>query len=358
MGNASYTLEQVVERIGKPARLLGDARVAITGVSPLRSAEPGHISFLVSNKPRYLADLRTCKASAVVVDDESVTGEFSRVVVPDPAEAFDRVLALFPTPQAPPPAGVHPAAFVDPSAELADGVAVGPGCVVQAGAKIGPRTVLWPNVFVGVDCTIGADCVLHPGVVLREQTQLGDRVILHANAVIGADGFGYRTDRKTGIHHKVPQVGRVIIGNDVEVGACTTIDRAKFGATRVGDGAKIDNLCHIAHNVQIGPGCLLAAFAGVAGSTELGHHVVLAGHAGVVDNVRIGDGSVITAMSAARSDTAPGAVLSGQYACEHRQYLRQTALIRRLPELFEQVAALTRKLEATEGAAADDPKAG
>lgn len=358
MGNALYTLAQVAERIGPPARVIGDGGVVITGVSPLRAAQPGHISFLVANKPRYLADLKTCKASAIVVSDESAADGFNRIVVPDAAEAFDRVLALFPTPQAPPPAGIHPAAHVDPSAQLAEGVAVGPGCVVQAGVKIGPRTVLWPNVFVGVQCEIGADCVLHPGVVLREQTQLGDRVIVHANAVLGADGFGYRTDRKTGIHHKVPQVGRVIIGNDVEIGACTTIDRAKFGATRVGDGTKIDNLCMVAHNVQIGPGCLMAAFAGIAGSTELGHHVVMAGHTGIIDNVTVGDGTIITAWSALMHGVGPGQVMSGPYAQNHRDHLRQLALIKRLPELFEQVEALTRKLEAAEGAAADDPEAG
>ncbi|MDD4888638.1 MAG: UDP-3-O-(3-hydroxymyristoyl)glucosamine N-acyltransferase [Phycisphaerae bacterium] len=358
MASAGFTLQQIAERLGSQATVVGQGGALITGVAPLHSAQAGQISFLATTKSRVLADLASTKASAIVVKDASSAPGFNLIVVPDPVEAFDLILGLFPTPQCPPPAGVDPAARIDPGAELGEGVAVGPGVVVQAGARIGPRTVLWANVFVGADCRIGADCTLHPGVVLREQTELGDRVIIHPNAVLGADGFGYRTDRKTGVHHKVPQVGRVIVGNDVEIGANTTIDRAKFGSTRIGNGAKIDNLCMIAHNVQVGDGCLIAALTGLAGSVELDHHVVLAGHVGIRDNVHLAAGTIVTAMSGCSHDTKPGDVQSGHYGQDHRVYLRQMALTKQLPELFQRVKELADRLEAIERAAADDPKAG
>ena len=357
MASSGYSLGEIAEHVGGRVEPAGSAAVRIFGVAPLRTAGAGQISFLASNKPQILADLAASKASAIVAKSAAAAAGFNVIVVPDPVEAFDRVLGLFPTAQCPPRPGVDPAAHVDATAQLGEGVAIGPGAVVQANCRIGPRTVLWPNVFVGIDSRIGADCVLHPGVVLREQTVLGDRVVLHANVVIGADGFGYRTDAKTGVHHKVPQVGRVVIEDDVEVGANSTIDRAKFGATRIGRGAKIDNLCQIAHNVQVGEGCLIAALTGVAGSAELDHHVVLAGHVGIRDNVHLGAGSVVTACSCVSQDVLPGGVLSGVPARDHRTQMRQLALIHRLGELFQRVDELTKIIEAQRGAAADHPKA-
>lgn len=352
----AWTLQQIADRVGG-ATIVGSPAVRIAGVAPLRVAGAGQISFFTA-APKLAEDLKACKASALVVKDAALAGKFNLLVVPDPVLAFDQVLGLFPTVQCPPRLGVDPSAHVDPAAELAEGVAVGPGAVIQTGSRVGARTVIWPNVFIGADCRVGADCVLHPGVVLREQTELGDRVIIHPNAVLGADGFGYRTDRKTGIHHKVPQVGRVIVEDDVEIGANAAIDRAKFGATRIGRGSKIDNLCQIAHNVQIGPGCLIAAMTGLAGSAELDHHVVLAGHVGIRDNVHLAAGTVVTAMSGCSHDTEPGEAMSGHYGQPHREYLRQMALTRRLPELFRRVDELADRLEAIQRAAADDPKAG
>lgn len=339
-----YRLSQIAQRIN--GHVAGDANVDITGVAPLKQARAGDISFLASGKPEFLADLENSRASAVVVKDPAAAPGRDCIVVDDVVLAFDNVLAMFPTPLTP-PTGVHPSAVIDPTARLGEGVCVGAGVVVQKDAVVGPRTVLWPNVFVGAACAIGADCVLYPGVVLREQTELGDRVTIHPNSTLGADGFGYRSDPKTGIHHKVPQVGRVVVGNDVEIGANSCIDRAKFGATRIGDGSKIDNLCQIAHNVQIGPGCLIAALAGIAGSTELEHHVVLAGHVGLRDNIKLGAGTIVTACSCVSQSCPAGSVLSGRIAKDHRTNMREMVLTARLPELFKRVDELIARLGTT-----------
>jgi len=343
----STTLGAIAQQVG--GRVVGDPATPIAGVAPLHQAGPTDISFLASAKADLRAELAASRAAAVVLADPADAQGRAALVVADPVETFDRILAMFPTPQSPPPAGVDASAHVDPSARLGDGVAVGCGAVIQAGCAVGDRSVLWPNVFVGRDCRIGAGCVLHPGVVLREQTELGDRVIIHPNAVLGADGYGYR--QVGGRHVKVPQVGRVVIGDDVEIGANVTIDRAKCGATTVGRGSKIDNLCQIAHNVQIGEDCLVMALCGIAGSVRLEHHAVLAGHVGLRDNIRIGAGAIVTAFSGVGRDLEPGAVVSGVPARDHRTEMRAKGLYYKLPELFKQVERLAKRLEAIERAA-------
>ncbi len=330
MNGPIYTLAEIAERIG--GQVVGDGSTRITGVAPLRQARRGDITLLWSDKTKFDDDLDVGSPSALVVDK--------------PAEVFDHILSLFPV-RTCPPSGIHPNALVDPSAELDRDVSVGTGAVVQADVRIGARTILWPGVFVGVGARIGVDCVLHPGVVVREGCTLGDRCVLHPNVVIGADGFGYR--QQDGRNVKVPQVGRVEIGDDVEIGANSAVDRAKFGATTVGSGTKIDNLCQIAHNVQIGQNCVIMGQVGIAGSAQLGDNVMLAGHVGVADNVRIGSGTLVSAKALVVGDVPDGRkVISGPFAQDHRAYLKQTALVRRLPDLFDRVAELARKLESLE----------
>ncbi|MCG3179901.1 MAG: UDP-3-O-acylglucosamine N-acyltransferase [Phycisphaerae bacterium] len=339
MSEPGFTLGEIAGRIG--GRVVGDESARITGVAPLRQAGAGDISFLASDKRRYLDDLAAGRATAVVLADPALAPGRHCVVVDDPVAAFDQILAMFPTPRDV-PAGVSPAAHVDPSAKLAEGVCVGPGAVIQSGCQVGAGTVIWSSVFVGRDCRIGGDCVLHPGVVLREQTELGDRVVIHSNSTLGADGFGYR--QAGGRHVKVPQVGRVVVGDDVEIGANVCIDRAKCGATTVGSGTKIDNLCQIAHNVQIGEHCLIMSHTGIAGATELGRYVVLAGNVGVRDNIRLGDQAVVAACACVSSDIEPGQVWGGIPAHDQRQAAREYVAIRKLPEMLKQVQQMARKL--------------
>jgi UDP-3-O-[3-hydroxymyristoyl] glucosamine N-acyltransferase len=266
------------------------------------------------------------------------------VLIVDHADlAMARVAELFAPPVPRPPVGIDKSAQVAPAAKIADGVAIGPGVYIGPGARIGARSVLHANVYVGADTTIGDSCELFPNVVVRERCTLGNRVIIHACSAIGSDGFGYRWDGQR--HAKIPQIGTVIIEDDVEIGSCSCVDRAKFGVTRIGRGSKLDNLVQIAHNVTIGPHCILAGQAGTAGSASLGAGVMLGGQCAVNDHTSMGDRSMLAACSGALSDVEPGQVVSGLPAIPHRQFLREQAALRKLPELRAEVRKLQAELE-------------
>ncbi|NQU74979.1 MAG: UDP-3-O-(3-hydroxymyristoyl)glucosamine N-acyltransferase, partial [Planctomycetes bacterium] len=259
--------------------------------------------------------------------------------------------ALLADPEDLPPEGVHPSAVVDATALLGSGVAVGPHAVVGAGATLGDNVVVCANVYVGADAVIGDGSVLMPGVVVSRRCRIGRRCRLHANAVIGADGFGYYF--RDGAYHKIPHIGTVEIGDDVEIGACSCVDRAKFGATRIGDGTKIDNLVQIAHNVQIGKGVILAGLVGVAGSSKLGDYVVLGGHAGIRDNITVGDEVRVAAYSAVLQDVPPGQTIGGIPAFDERQCVRVYHLQQKLPELKKQLEQLQARVNGLENATKD-----
>jgi UDP-3-O-[3-hydroxymyristoyl] glucosamine N-acyltransferase len=254
------------------------------------------------------------------------------------------VLALFAPPIPRPPVGRHPSAIVAPSASIGEGTRIGPYVFVGDDARIGRNCVLHAGAYVGADTTIGDDCEFFPNVVVRERVSIGNRVTVHSNTAIGTDGFGYRWDGKH--HAKVPQIGTVVIEDDVEIGSCVCIDRGKFAATTVGRGSKIDNLVQIAHNVTLGPHCVLAGQSGVAGSAKLGARVVLGGQCAVRDHVTMGDGSMLAACSGAMVDTPPKAIVSGLPAQSHRQTLREQAALRKLPELVAEVRELQAQIEA------------
>ncbi|MCS6949044.1 MAG: UDP-3-O-(3-hydroxymyristoyl)glucosamine N-acyltransferase [Armatimonadota bacterium] len=331
------TLQELAQRLN--AQLEGDAKTLITGVSSIEFAQGGDVVFAESL--RFLRLAERCPASAVIVwrDAPSINKPLLRV--DSPREAFLKVLELF----APPPhhpQGISPSAIVSADAYLAEGVAVGAGCVIEAGACIGRGTVVYPLCYVGRDVQIGEDCILYPHVTLMQGVRLGNRVIVHPGSVIGSDGFGYVC--VNGEHRKVPHLGTVEVGDDVEIGANVCIDRAKTGVTRIGSGTKIDNLVHIAHNVQVGEGCLLIAQVGIAGSSRLGRSVVLAGQVGVSHRVTIGDGAVVAAQSGVAGNLAGGQRYFGSPAREHMKQLRLMAYTSRLPELFERVKAIERQL--------------
>jgi UDP-3-O-[3-hydroxymyristoyl] glucosamine N-acyltransferase len=239
--------------------------------------------------------------------------------------------------------GVHPSAVIDPSAQIGEGASIGAHCVVEKNARVGAGTVLYPNCFIGANAVVGKDCLFYPGVVLRENCEAGDRVIIHPNSVIGADGFGYI--QQEGRHEKIPQLGRVVLENDVEIGALTAIDRATLAETRIGAGTKIDNQVQIAHNVRTGKGCIIVAQAGIAGSSTLGDGVVIAGQVGVVDHVKIGSYSVITAGSGVMSDLPEKSVVFGVPARPHMQALKIQVLISKLPEMYAFFKKMSKQSE-------------
>lgn len=324
----------------------------IYGVRSLRDAEPGDLSFLIS--PRYRADAEATGASALLVGPDLAESELGAalaarvplVVVDDPELARSRALEILHPlelfgPRAP---GVHPTAVVEEGAEVAASASVGPFAVIGAGSRVEDGASVGAHTVVGCRCRVGAGSVLHPHVVLYDDTELGVRVTVHSGTVLGADGFGY-VSRADG-HHKVPQVGRVVIGDDVEVGALSAVDRATVGATRVGAGSKIDNLVQVGHNVEVGRAALLCGQAGIAGSTRLGDGVVLAGQAGVSGHLELGDRVQVGAASPVVRDVPAGTVVSSTVpAIEIGRWRRQAALIGRLDEMWRRLKALERRLE-------------
>jgi UDP-3-O-[3-hydroxymyristoyl] glucosamine N-acyltransferase len=346
----SLTLLELAQRLG--ADLVGDGSRVIASVATLQEAAPGQLSFLAN--PKYRALLRATNASAVIVGSADRQAERAEgvdlLVSPNPYLAFARAVALLhPTPGE--GSGIDPGAHVHPSAELDEGVRAMAGSFVGENARIGCGTVLYPGAYVGRNARVGAGCVLHANAVVREECRLGDRVILQPGCVIGSDGFGYARDGARQV--KIPQVGTVVLEDDVEVGAGTTIDRAALGETRIGRGTKIDNLVQVAHNVTIGSDCVIVAQVGISGSTRIGDRVILAGQAAVVGHVAIGDGAIVAARSGISSDVPAGAVLAGSPAVEHREWLKAQVLARRLPELRAQVRELEQRLASLERQTSD-----
>jgi UDP-3-O-[3-hydroxymyristoyl] glucosamine N-acyltransferase len=331
------TLSQIASLLNCPAPA---ADRLITGMATLVDAGESELSFLSSDA--YLHQFAATRAAAVIVQKRvklPAVNATPVLIVEDSELAVAKVLGLLAPPVPQPPAGIDPAARVAPTATLADNVAVGPFVSIGQRTTIGQGAILHPGVAIGDDCSIGEHCQLFPNVVIRERCHLGHRVIIHAGSVVGSDGFGYRWDGKQ--HVKVPQIGIVIIEDDVEIGSCVCIDRAKFATTRVGRGTKIDNLVQIAHNCQIGPHCIIVGQVGLAGSITLGAGVVLGGQTAVRDHITIGDGAMAAARSAIAEDVPPKVIVSGMPALPHRQTLREQAALRRLPDLVVQV----RKLE-------------
>jgi len=336
------TLREIAERLG--CRLEGDGALPIRGVAGLESAGPGDLTFF--SNPRYAPALRATKASAVILPDDGTAAPCAILRSPQPYLTFAQALAFFPRDERP-RAGTHPSAVVDPTAVIAADVSIGPLAVIGAGAHVGARTMIHPHVVIGPGVQIGDDCVLHARVSIRERSVLGHRVVVQDGAVIGSDGFGFVTT-PAGEHVKIPQHSIVVIEDDVEIGANTTIDRPAVGETRIERGAKIDNLVQIAHGVRIGPHTFLAAQVGIAGSTTLGHHVVLAGQVGVAGHVEIGDGARASAQTGIPNSVEAGSFVSGYPAIDNRDWLKASAIFRRLPELKKQVLDLAERLDALE----------
>lgn len=331
-------------------KVIGDGGVEIERVVSIDEAGPGDITFLAH--PRYRSFLASCKASAVIVGDgvaisASLALRKSFLQVARPYVAFARILQLF-APAPPYDFCVSPHAAIDPTATVGAEATIFPYVYIGKGVKVGRGAVLYPGVFLGDGVEVGEHCVFHAQVTVREGCRLGNRVILHAGAVIGSDGFGYAGEGRKRM--KIPQLGIVEIGDDVEIGANTTVDRATLGRTVIGRGTKIDNLVHIAHNVVVGEFSVIIAQTGIAGSTRIGNEVILAGQVGIVDHVEVGDKARIGPQSGVPQSVPPGATLSGGIAAApHKEWLKVMTLLPRLPELWGAMRQLERKVAALSG---------
>jgi UDP-3-O-[3-hydroxymyristoyl] glucosamine N-acyltransferase len=351
MARAGFTLGELAEAL--QARLEGDPTRVVTGVAPLESAGPDQISFLTDT--RYRDAARASRAGAFVAPPDVAGLPAPTLRCPAPQQALIALLRLFHPPASVAP-GVDRTAVVSAEARVDATATVGPLCVVEGGAVLGPGVRLHALVHVGPGVEIGEGTVVYPHVSLRDGVRVGRRVLIHAGAVLGADGFGFAFDGSG--HRKIPQVGGVVIEDDVEIGANTTIDRATFGDTIVRRGTKIDNLVQVGHNVEIGEHSVLVAQVGIAGSSRLGRGVVLGGQVGVADHVTVGDGAQAAAQTGIAGDIEPGARVWGTPARPITQAKRVLVAAGRVPELLQRVRALEQRLErlaARLGPAADGP---
>jgi len=342
-------LRELADRL--ECRLEGDGDLDVSRVSGIQDAQPGDVTFLAN--PKYEKALASTRASAVILKDDAPAAPCAMLRARDPYLAFARAVGLF-TPVSSPAPGVHALAAIAPDARLGADVSVGPFVAIGEGARIGDRTVIYPNVTIGAGVTVGTDCIIHSNVAVRERCSLGDRVILQNGVVVGGDGYGF-VRRGDGTHEKIPQVAAVVVEDDVELGANTTVDRPAVGETRIKAGAKIDNLVQIAHGVTVGRNVLMAAQVGIAGSTEVQDDVVFGGQVGVGGHLTIGRGAIAVGQSGVTNSLAAGAFVAGYPAIDSREWRKASVLFRRLPEMkrrIEQlearVAELTRALSLLE----------
>jgi UDP-3-O-[3-hydroxymyristoyl] glucosamine N-acyltransferase len=337
------TLDTVAKAID--GLVVGDGTVEITGVAGIREAQEGDLTFLAN--PRYEPYLACTQASAIIVAENHRNVAKPLIQNANPYLAFLKAVRFFQGEEERPAPGVHATAVVAKDAVVDRTASIGPHVVLEKGCSVGPRAIVQAGCYVGAGARIGAEAFLYPNVTLRERCEIGERVIVHSGTVIGSDGFGFVRDGQ--IHRKLPQVGNVVVEDDVELGACVTIDRATTGTTRIGAGSKVDNLVQIAHNVQVGKNCIIVAQVGISGSTVLGDDVVLAGQVGLIGHIEIGAGAMIGAKSGVSKSVKPGERLFGSPALPVTQAMRIEASMRQLPELIQTVRQLRRRVEELEG---------
>lgn len=338
----AYTLEELARQV--QGEVVGNPERRIAGAGPFDSSGPEQITWAADKK--FCRRILETAAGAVIVPEDFSTEGKDLIRVAHPEVAFAWILALFHPPRRPAP-GIRPSARIGEGLTCGRDVSVGECAVVGEGVFLGDRVCIGAGVYIGDGVSIGPDTVIYPNVTILERSRIGARVAIHSGTVIGSDGYGYASDGK--VHHKIVHTGIVRIDDDVEIGACNTIDRAKFGETRIGRGVKTDNLVHIAHNVLVGEGTLLVAQAGVAGSVTIGRQAILAGQTGVAPHLNIGDGAIAGPQAGLGKDLEPGQIVYGSPALPYRTWLKVNRALPRLPDLAKQVADLRRRLAALEG---------
>ncbi|MFH0912684.1 MAG: UDP-3-O-(3-hydroxymyristoyl)glucosamine N-acyltransferase [Candidatus Omnitrophota bacterium] len=324
--------------------LIGNADTLITGISGIKEAQAGDITFLAN--PKYLSLLEKTRASAVITSKDITAAPKPIIRTENPSLAFARMVSLMAPCQIKHPKGIHPSAILGKDVSLGRDVAIGPYAVIEDNVSIGDETVIYSGCFIGHHSRIENNSLIYPNVSIRERVSIGSRVIIHSGTVIGSDGFGFATIE--GLHHKIPQIGTVEIGDDVEIGANVTIDRARFDKTVIGRGTKIDNLVQIAHNVITGESCIIVAQVGISGSTTVGNNVVLAGQVGIVGHVSIGDNAVVMAQSGVSKSIPAGTMVWGYPAKPASTAKRVNACVQNLPRLYETIVGLKKKIEELE----------
>lgn len=322
-------------------KLWGDATVEVTGLAGIKEAKVGDLTFVAN--PKYRDFLNVTKASAAIVGLTETRSTLPLILVNDPYLAYQKVASVLFIPHHSVATGVHPTAIVAEDARIGTGCAIGAYVVIEQDAEVGNAVILYPFVYIGAKAKVGEKSVFYPHASLREECEVGKRCILHNGAVIGADGFGFATDQQ-GIHRKIPQVGNVVLEDDVEVGANTTVDRAALGSTVIKSGTKIDNLVQVGHNVVIGRGCLLAGQVGISGSTEIGDQVAIGGQAGLIGHIKIGDQARIGAQAGVTKSVPPNVSVSGYPARPHLEAKRREAAALRLPEALKRITEQERRL--------------
>jgi UDP-3-O-[3-hydroxymyristoyl] glucosamine N-acyltransferase len=320
--------------------VVGDGSVEITGVAGIKEAKEGDITFLVN--PKYESYVATTKASAVIVANDHKKIPKPIIQIENPYLAFLKAVRLFRADTQRVDSGIHPTAVIGKNVTLGQRIAIGPFVVVDDDAELGDDVVVMALSYIGARCRIGTGTFVYPNVTIREDVGVGERVIIHSGAVLGSDGFGFARDGDA--YQKIPQVGNVEIGDDVEIGANVTIDRATTGTTSIGRGTKIDNLVQIAHNVVVGENCIIVAQVGISGSTEVGKNVTLAGQVGIVGHIRIGDNAMVGSQAGVTKSVPPGARVSGYPAAPHETAKRLHASLKRLPQLIKQFKELEKRV--------------
>jgi len=332
-------VKQIAEALG--GELVGNGELEISGVKDIKSAGPGDVAFILH--PRYAPLLENTKASCVIVPAEIKEAKCAIIRVKNPQLTFATAVKLMGADDIPhPPKGIHKTAVIAENATIGKDVAIGPYVVIESGAVIGDRTIIYPFTYIGSKTSLGADCIIYSNVSIREKITIGSRVIIHGSTVIGADGFGY--DSSTGVHVKIPQIGTVVIEDDVEIGANVAIDRAKFDKTRIGRGTKIDNLVQIAHNVNIGENCIIVAQCGISGSCTLGKYVIMGGQVGMADHITLGDGTMVGAQTGITKSFPPKSIILGSPARPIMETKKIVVLEGRLPEIYERLKKIESAL--------------
>ena len=332
------TVLELAQLIG--GKVVGNESLVITETRGFEQAAPQSITFAIGE---YVEHIGLCKAGVVILEQEAPNAPMTQIIVDNAKVAFAQVLQLFHPPVVI-PREIHPTAIIGENVKLGDNIAIGAYCVINDNAVIGDNVTIRPYVYIGHNTRVGNDCDIYTGAVVHENCILGNRVVLRAKAVIGGEGFGFATEN--GVHTHIPQVGNVILEDDVEIGSCTTIDNATMGSTLVRKGTKIDNLVHLGHNVEIGENCFLIAQVGIAGSTKCGNNVIFAGQTGCTGHITIGDNAKFAGKTGITGNVPADAVMAGYPMRPHKEWLKLSAYEHRLPEMVKTVKQLQKEIDA------------